>query len=441
MSAWGDSELLVELLDRQFKFLLDLGGTAQIIRLPRLLSFLQTEPQLVGLLEDLRAEASRELQEYDAADAKVRGELGRLWELHGAEIRQRLEGVTEGALHAYWPMDRFEPGLKETKPAAFASGSDGIESATEKLVRAFHHWWKWTSDLVGKGGEPLTGEYAELGKRLNRLLAVHEHAARRLNEKGGALAWPAYERLVSNATVTNPVPPDPTDDLAWATFPMATDFATALRRADVEGTNYVEALGVDDVYEEIAAGARLLHEELRLRIGLVRSRSALVHRYAARCEAFDAERLRDACEKEPGRAERLLTLDLARYLFDAGLPPLIDANVGGLRPDVLHILPSSMFYVEAKQYANDHPRSQLTKAYAQVWSTWARLRKTYAASEAFVVVFRRSGPWVDLPSVIHHQGLRLYSVVADISTEAGSKEKSSPIRLTEDELRPKDEVA
>ncbi len=439
MSAWGDSELLVEFLDRQFKFILDLGGTAQIIRLHRLLSFLQSEPQLVGLLEDLRAEATTELREYDAADAKVRAELGRLWELHGAEIRCRLAHVTEGALHAYWPMDRFEQGLKESKAAAFSSGSDGIEIATKKLVRAFHHWWKWTSDLADKSGESIEGEYAELGRGLTRLLAIHEHAARRLHEKGGALAWPAYERLVSNASVTNPVPPDPTDDVAWATFRMAADFATAVRRADVEGTNYAEAIGVDDVYEEIAAGARLLHEELRLRIGLARSRSALIHRYAARCEAFDAERLRDACEKHPSRAERLLTLDLARYLFDAGLPPLIDANVGGLRPDVLHVLPSSLFYVEAKQYANDHPRSQLTKAYAQVWSTWGRLRKTYPASEAFLVVFRRSGPWVDPPSVIHHQGLRLYSVVADISTEAGSKEKSSPIRLTEDELRPKEE--
>lgn len=439
MSAWGDSELLIELLDRQFKFVLDLAGTSQIIRLARLLSFLQSEPQLVGLLEDLRAEATRELESYDTADARVRAELARLWELHGSEIRRRLAAVKDDALNAYGARDRFEETLKQTRTAAFSPPSDGIEKATENLVRAVHHWWKWTSDIADKTSAPLEGDYATVGRALNRLLSVHGYAARRLHEKGGALAWPAYERLMSNAQVTNPVPPDPADDLAWATFPMATEFAEAVRRADFEGTNYVEAAGVDDVYEEIAADAKLLHEELRLRIGLARSRAALVHRYAARCEAFDAARLRETCDKDSGNAERLLTLNLARYLFDAGLPPLIDATLGGLRPDVLHVLPSSLFYVEAKQYANDHPRSQLVKAYAQVWSTWGRLRKTYAATEAFLVVFRRSGPWVDLPPVIHHRGLRLYSVVADISIEAGSREKSNPIRLTEDELRPKEQ--
>jgi hypothetical protein len=124
-----------------------------------------------------------------------------------------------------------------------------------------------------------------------------------------------------------------------------------------------------------------------------------------------------------------VTLDLARYRFDAWFPPLSDATVGGLRPDVIHLLPSSLFDVEAKQ------------AYAQVWSTWPRLRKTYAASEAFLVVYRSSGRWGDLPSLIHHQCVRLYSIVADIATEAGSMEKSSPIPLTEDELRPNEEVA
>jgi hypothetical protein len=197
-------------------------------------------------------------------------------------------------------------------------------------------------------------------------------------------------------------------------------------------------MNVDAVYDSIQANAKLLHEELRLRIGLARSRLALVQRYAARCEAFDADRLRKACEDNSGSAERLLTLDLARFLFDAGLPPLIDATVGGLRPDILHVRPASLFYVEAKQYADEHPRSQLTKAYSQVWGTWGRLRKTHPAPEAFLVVFRRGGPWVELPSVIHHEGLKLYSVVADISNEAGSKEKRSPIRLTEYELRPQE---
>jgi hypothetical protein len=135
----------------------------------------------------------------------------------------------------------------------------------------------------------------------------------------------------------------------------------------------------------------------------------------------------------------MLTLDLARYLFDAGMPPLIDATAGGLRPDILHLSSSSLFYVEAKQYSGPHPARQLKQAYAQVWNTWDRLRQLYSTksiNEAFVVVFRRGGPWIKLPEVIPHNGLKLYTVVADISTEAGSREKYPCLQLTEDQLRP-----
>jgi hypothetical protein len=126
-------------------------------------------------------------------------------------------------------------------------------------------------------------------------------------------------------------------------------------------------------------------------------------------------------------------------LFDAGLSPLIDATTSGLRPDILHVGQASLFYVEAKQYDQDHPHSQLKKAYLQVWGTWGRLRKTHPTTEAFLVVFRRGGPWVELPEVVAHDGLKLYSVVVDISTSAGSKEKLPIVRLNGEDLVPADE--
>jgi hypothetical protein len=64
------------------------------------------------------------------------------------------------------------------------------------------------------------------------------------------------------------------------------------------------------------------------------------------------------------------------------------------------------------------------------------LRKAHPCDEAFLVVFRRSGPLVDLPKVVRHEGLKLYSVVVDISEEGGSKEKGQVISLSEAELRP-----
>lgn len=438
MSAWGDGELLVELLDRQFTYLFGLGGIRQILRLSRVLAFLQGEPQTAAILDDLRVESEDAMREYDFADIAAREQLEGLWTAHGAEMRRRLEGVDDDSLHPYSHVG-FELSFANSTPATLSELDDGTILQTENLIKSVRHWWKWTADLAKATSTPLEGEYAGLGEVLRRLLARYLFAAQRLREMRTVSAWCAYRRLVEKAYVTNPVPPNPTDESSWLLFEDANEGASIVRRADSGDTNDDLAENIDKFYDELESDAKVLHEELRLRLGLARSRAALIQRYAARCEAFDADRLREACDKEPSKAERLLTLDLARFLFDAGLRPLIDAKVGGLRPDILQPDPASLFYVEAKQYADAYPRSWLRKAYHQVWGTWGRLRKNYPCTEAFLIVFRRSGPWVDLPAVIHHQGLRLYSVVADISTEAGSREQFPPIRLTEEELRPKED--
>jgi hypothetical protein len=47
-----------------------------------------------------------------------------------------------------------------------------------------------------------------------------------------------------------------------------------------------------------------------------------------------------------------------------------------LRPDVLDLSRQTLFYVEAKQYADAYVRNQIRAAYRQVWGTWGRLRKS-----------------------------------------------------------------
>jgi hypothetical protein len=219
-------------------------------------------------------------------------------------------------------------------------------------------------------------------------------------------------------------------------FARLVELGVSLRRADEQGLDGLEKSDVDDVYKELQGYAKVLHEELRLRIGLRRSRISLVRRFAGRCMAFDGGRLRALADSNPAQAEAVLSLEFARYLFDAGLSPLLNPTIHGLEPDVVYPDPSAFFYVEAKQYKERSPKPVLKKAYAQVWSTWGRIRATYPCDEAFLLVFRRCGPYVELPAVIHHQGLRLYSVLADISEEAGSRERNLTVRITEEELLP-----
>jgi hypothetical protein len=435
MSIWGDVEILIDLLDRQFALFHSLQGPDQVIRLPRLLSFLQGEHRIAALLADHRLEAEDAVRQYETADAAIRCEAARLWSQHGAALGERLATVEDEALHAYGRMQTFAKELEERPPADLDEDVVGAEKDTGRLLNGFHSWWKWASDMSGDTG--LGEDLARVGSRVDDLRAKLGYETRRLRERRRGLAWPAYTRLMRDAAKSNPAPPEDDSLEAFAVYRMAMEFANSLAAHDARDRHTLRP-AVKAFYESIQADARLVHAEVRIGLGLARSRRALVERFAARCEAFDAEGLRAACKADSSNAERTLTRHLARYLHDAGFTPLIDPTLGGLRPDVLDVQAGSAFYVEAKQYDDANPRSALTRAFRQVWGTWGRVRKQHLCNEAFLVVFRRGGPWAELPKEVRSEGLTLYSVVADISTEGGSRERRKPIRMTEDELRPQE---
>jgi hypothetical protein len=148
MTVWGDAALLVELLDRQFDYLLNLQGTAQILRLGHLLRFLEEEPVIASLLADLKVQGLGALHEYDDADATIRARLRELWVEHEAELRRRLEGVGDDSQHAYGTMDRFEHFIGRVVPATFEESGQSPQRYAGTMVQALHHWWKWAIQLV-----------------------------------------------------------------------------------------------------------------------------------------------------------------------------------------------------------------------------------------------------------------------------------------------------
>jgi hypothetical protein len=180
-----------------------------------------------------------------------------------------------------------------------------------------------------------------------------------------------------------------------------------------------------------------LREDLRRRIGTTRSRLALVNRFKLRCEWHDRERMLAVADDDrlSGGPEDRLTGEFARYLFDAGLSPLTKPLAGGLQPDLLD--PLASFYVEATQYATSTARGDIVRSVAQVLDTVGRLRAgPYADDEAFCVVFRRDGPYYDLPQVLETEAYRLHLVLVDLAptTEAGRRQRDKPIQIPADEF-------
>jgi hypothetical protein len=183
---------------------------------------------------------------------------------------------------------------------------------------------------------------------------------------------------------------------------------------------------------ELRESVERLREDLRRRIGATRSRLALVNRFKLRCEWHDRERMLAVADdtRLSGGPEDRVTAELARYLFDAGLSPLTKPLAGGLQLDLLD--PTASFYVEAKQYSASSARVSIVKAVAQVIDTVGRLRLgPYAVDEAFCVIFRRAGPYYDLPLVLQTETYRLHLVLIDLApaSEAGRRQPEKPVQI------------
>jgi hypothetical protein len=178
---------------------------------------------------------------------------------------------------------------------------------------------------------------------------------------------------------------------------------------------------------------RTLHLALVTSLVRGRSRWATAKRFAARCESLDREHLRSILNAAKGKAEAILTLEFARYLFDGGYNPLVDATTCGLRPDVLDATTEPAIYVEAKQYENvgDGVATKLGDGVAQTLNTWSRLAKRWDVPEAFLLVFRRSGRPIELESTeLRVNGGRLYVLCVDLAeaSESGSRAEI-PVRI------------
>jgi len=188
--------------------------------------------------------------------------------------------------------------------------------------------------------------------------------------------------------------------------------------------------------QQVRRDIALVHLQLRSRIVMTHSSLGLLKRFAARCERFDADRLRKTALKKTRTAEDQLRGELARFLFDHGLNPLLDPTISGLRPDVLDVRLGRPVYVEAKRYVDKKERDQFIQGFRQVLDTRGRLSNAFRdLREVFLVVFRLGGKRVEFPEVVHVPGGVIYTVLADLDPRtAGSRQNQTPVLVTESDL-------
>jgi hypothetical protein len=473
---------LVELLDRQVDFLLQQTDSAAfLIQVEPFLRALRTEPRLAAYLDDVLEEVVHIVDAMEEGDAELTSEL--------VELRRELvqlrpeadDSNLEPSSESDSPAVKLQARLRYrgtlayfdewvgSEPAPFdADGEGGLAKTLLGILQnkntAYLHELEAAAarenteaeanrdDVPSEGRPPTENDQPRPARdpldawrrRLGNVQRRYDYAVRLLRLRTRTSAGLALLKLEAVPDELNPparvLDEDGEDTLSAASDLMqwaGSESYSLFKLAWQQRLDAADLGIIDKRVADLRDAVERLREDLRRRIGATRSRLALVNRFKLRCEWHDRERMLAVADDDrlPGGHEDRLTGEFARYLFDAGLSPLTKPLVGGLQPDLLD--PLASFYVEAKQYASSSARGDIVKSVAQVLDTVGRLRGgPYAVGEAFCVVFRREGPYYDLPPVLQTETYRLHLVLVDLAptTEAGRRQRDKPVRIPADEF-------
>lgn len=401
MKHWEEAALLTDVLDRHAAHLTQGFSTADWTlyhHVERFLVLLGSEPILAELVREY-------LAEVDAALNPLGDAL--------KDVLEQAEGLVET--------------LKPLKELGSGEGARALElariSQTLRYARKVFH----DTEKGEKALEQLVQNATDCPGTLDackQLQARHRAAAFRCQRLSANLPGAAYRRLrdaVEHSEYAISGAPEVVEE--W------NERAARLQASIRDSSRGMHAQLAQPGVSRLQEAVRALHLALVTSLARGRSRWAMVKRFAARCESLDRQRLLAALNQCRGQHEGLLTLEFARYLFDAGYNPLVDATACGLRPDVLDATTSPAIYVEAKQYeqVGQGTPKQLQMALAQTLNTWARLSKRWNVPEAFLLVFRRSGRPLEFENPeLRVSGGRLYVLCVDLADAEESGSRAEP---------------
>lgn len=440
---------VIAALDRHFEFLFAQEGANFVVHLSRFLNFVDGDARIADYTHDIELDARTLMDEFHAYDTTMCAELKVLRE----RIRTDRFAATSPQARSGFSLASFDKRVAAPeRPPTILPYDDRIDHTNAGKLLELQRVQCGGSDPGTGASEDTQLDLAQID--LDRVRAERAHLVqfRAFNIRLRQSAGYALRRLRFIARQVNPhglegVPLDDADDdkcdeLWKETYRIKPDLVRRGVWGHIDGQ---DAAFFRDFVDRAKHDLQVVFEDLRLRLGGTLSRLALLERFKQRCEWYDTERMRKLAEEAAtsNQKERRLTDELARFLFDAGLAPMTEANTGGLRPDIVNA--SGGLYVECKQYgANGATPSNVRQWTRQVWSTLHRLRGTpFDVREVFLVVFRREGARLALPPRVEAEGVTMFPILVDVAPPslAGSKEKTDATPITDADLRPNDDPA
>lgn len=234
--------------------------------------------------------------------------------------------------------------------------------------------------------------------QVNRIDERHRFAWRKWRNQtrtSGALSL-AYLYWLSEAI--NPAPRlPPTFQEFWEKF---WSFQNPMGIEDIADTVYRDKPPNPERVQEVRQHLTRLHVALRSQFSNTLMAEQLVGRYKARAMWYDKERLISMVQDSNGNwirnREVPLMNDLARFVFDQGLPAWQRVQLQNLEPDLMITYPAGVL-IEGKATI-ESSRTQLIEGMAQLLSYLNAFELSpVKIIEAFFVVFRLDGPLYALP--------------------------------------------
>ncbi|WP_309894758.1 hypothetical protein [Archangium sp.] len=455
LSAMED---LVGLLDRQFRFLFEQNDEDFARELRRTLGALGSEPRLALLLRETRDRVHQLLRQFERHDRETVERLKKLrnrLEHQVPELDSPSDHQTSGASKedesTHYRLADFDAAVvPRTGPQALTRG-DGSTSGQLTLILEELFWRAiYGEDFHRK--QELRPEVRPLQQKFLNVREAHIRTWRTfydmvLTEPGSAFLY--LEACLEAILSGQPLKRSPEE---WRVFGLLgfkmpvlepevfyDDHHSETHLPQQEKQNRRQA-----VVRDMRRAAQRLYHGLQLLLGTRRSVQVVFERFKTRCEWYDRDRLRAlatekpkavrAARSRPRQIEQRLKNELALYLFDQGLNPLLEVPVGANRSDFFE---PSRFYLEAKQYSDASPKHKLLKGVSQTYELMASLRGSqHDPYEAYYVVFRLGGPLVQMDDEVSFAGLTLRTIVIDLAPAISSGSRSvGHLRITAEEMQ------
>lgn len=196
---------------------------------------------------------------------------------------------------------------------------------------------------------------------------------------------------------------------------------------------------IDEIFDKLKYSAKRAYEAVREEIGSSLMQKQVLENYKTRSTWYNFEEIwslvTDNYGKFTNKREHLLTLNLAKFLFDNGIPTIYRLKVGQHEMDMVDPNAQNPLLIEVKVYKDSSTKEDIISGLAQLHSYLNNLSATRNLTEGFYVVYRFGGPLYELPEKIVTNQFTINTILIDLgkSKESGRKQKK-PIIISEKEI-------